>query len=270
MINGCEAWNLDSATMASINGINARCLSRITGKSAHEEASARTRTYDLVRAIRVRRLKWLGHILRMTGERLVKMAVRRQWQLGIEGNIFMDVPAGLTYTEVVALAQDRKAWKELTMNVEGSWVDTYFTSLSTVTVPPSQHTLALSPRLARAHNTHIRIRTHIHTHAPHTDSMQTHVKRSSLSVMCALTHACTAPLCGACVCMCVRMRICVLCASLRHYTQHMNGTHTQHHTTYGWHPHPPNITQPQHTNGTHTQSIGLWYPLSDNLTIRNE
>ena len=51
---------------------------------------------------------------------MVKMAVRRQWQLGIEGNIFMDVPAGLTYTETVALAQDRKAWKELTVNVEGS------------------------------------------------------------------------------------------------------------------------------------------------------
>ena len=45
---GCEAWNLDIAMMASLNGINARCLSRITGISAHEAASAHTRTYDLV------------------------------------------------------------------------------------------------------------------------------------------------------------------------------------------------------------------------------
>ena len=37
-----------------------------------------------------------------------------------EGNIFMDVPTGLTHTETVALAQDRKGWKELTVNVEGN------------------------------------------------------------------------------------------------------------------------------------------------------
>ena len=30
---GSEAWNLDAATMVAINGANARCLSRITGRS---------------------------------------------------------------------------------------------------------------------------------------------------------------------------------------------------------------------------------------------
>ena len=28
---GCESWNLDNATMSSLNGINVRCLSHITG-----------------------------------------------------------------------------------------------------------------------------------------------------------------------------------------------------------------------------------------------
>ena len=36
------AWNLTTQTLTRINGANARCLSHITGKSAHEEASART------------------------------------------------------------------------------------------------------------------------------------------------------------------------------------------------------------------------------------
>ena len=54
---GSEAWRLDEETRAKINGANARCLSRFTGKSVHAEASARTRLYDLVSAIRTRRLK---------------------------------------------------------------------------------------------------------------------------------------------------------------------------------------------------------------------
>ena len=48
---GSEAWRLDEKTIAKINGCNARCLSHITHKSAHEEASAKTRTFDLVAAI---------------------------------------------------------------------------------------------------------------------------------------------------------------------------------------------------------------------------
>ena len=106
---------MDSATRAKITGANARCLSHITGKTAHLEASAHTRTYDLVSAIRTRRMRWLGHILRMPNARLVKLATRVQWDLNIEGGMFMDIPAyvGLTFAAVEALAQDRKAWKAM-------------------------------------------------------------------------------------------------------------------------------------------------------------
>ena len=54
---------MDNNTRAVINGVNARCLNRITGRGIHTEASARTRTFDLVGAIRKRKYKWLGHIL---------------------------------------------------------------------------------------------------------------------------------------------------------------------------------------------------------------
>ena len=63
MTYGCEAWNIDEPTRAKLNGANARLLSRFTGKTSHEEASDRKRTYDMVMAIRKRRHQWLGHIL---------------------------------------------------------------------------------------------------------------------------------------------------------------------------------------------------------------
>ena len=77
---GSEAWYLNESTMAAINGANARCVSRITGRSVHEEASPSTRTYDLVADIRERRHKWLGHILRLPGNRLIKTALAVQFE----------------------------------------------------------------------------------------------------------------------------------------------------------------------------------------------
>ena len=54
---GSEAWTLDEKTTTLINGANARCLSRFTGKDCHAEASDRTRSYDLVAAVKSRRFR---------------------------------------------------------------------------------------------------------------------------------------------------------------------------------------------------------------------
>ena len=62
--------------MTAVNGANAKCMSRITHKDIHTEAIEGTRSYDLVWAIIHMRLKWLGHILRMSGDRLVKVAAK--------------------------------------------------------------------------------------------------------------------------------------------------------------------------------------------------
>ena len=114
---GCEAWDLDERTLAKINGANARLLSRFTGKDAHSEASASTRTYDLTHAIRMRRFKWLGHLLRMNDARLVKLATAAQFSRGSKGGLFMDLPACLTYTEIQQLAKNRKIWKQMAGHV---------------------------------------------------------------------------------------------------------------------------------------------------------
>ena len=110
---GCEAWSLDEKTLAMLNGANARCLSWFTGKDSHTEASVRTRTYDLVHAIRVRRFRWLGHILRLDEDRLVQLAVEQQFKLALPGNMFYDVPHHLTYRQIKNAASDRVLWKRL-------------------------------------------------------------------------------------------------------------------------------------------------------------
>ena len=128
---GSEAWHLDEKTAATLNGANARCLSRITGKSIHEEASTRTRTYDLVGSIRKRRLKWLGHILRGENKRLIKLAVRVQKENPREGDIFSDTPHHLNFDEIEAIAQDRKRWRSLQA---GTGLDTTTTTIKSTTI----------------------------------------------------------------------------------------------------------------------------------------
>ena len=76
------------------------------------EASARTRTYDLVRDVRKRRYVWLGHILRMKGLRLLKVAAKVQFDLKSEGNLFMDTPQHLTFNQIQHRAQYRQRWKQ--------------------------------------------------------------------------------------------------------------------------------------------------------------
>ena len=108
---GSEAWLLNKRTLAMINGCNARCLSHITGLTAHEEASAGTRTLDLPGIIRQRRYRWLGHIRRMPDNRLLKEAVKVQYYTGQEGNLFMDAPK-LTFDQLVERAKVRQLWRK--------------------------------------------------------------------------------------------------------------------------------------------------------------
>ena len=45
---GSEAWKLDAPTIRKLNGVNSRILHHITGKTIREEASADTRSFDIV------------------------------------------------------------------------------------------------------------------------------------------------------------------------------------------------------------------------------
>ena len=108
---GSEAWRLDAAVMRKINGANAQMMSAITGRSVHQEASAKWRKFDLVKWIRARRLQWLGHILRLGPERKIKQAVFEMYKDPQDGDLLMDAPKTNSWRELGKYAADRDYWK---------------------------------------------------------------------------------------------------------------------------------------------------------------
>ena len=73
MTHGSEAWTVTPREQATLNGFNSRQLHRITGRSYREEAT--NPSYDLMTAVRTWRHHWLGHIMRMPADRLVRRVV---------------------------------------------------------------------------------------------------------------------------------------------------------------------------------------------------
>ena len=66
-----EVWGPTTNLWTALNGTNEYMVSVITGNTIREE-STDGKLFNLVKWIRVRRLQWIGHTLRMTQERKVK------------------------------------------------------------------------------------------------------------------------------------------------------------------------------------------------------
>ena len=49
----------------------------------------------------------------MDDSRLVKVAVRVQWEMGMKGNLFSDAPSQMGFDELCVLAGEREEWREL-------------------------------------------------------------------------------------------------------------------------------------------------------------
>ena len=86
----------------------------MTGRSYREEAVEPS--VNLVALVRARRLRWLGHVLRAEERYLLKKVVVGYVKDKAEGgypsrSILMDSPHHRTAEELLALAQDRAAWK---------------------------------------------------------------------------------------------------------------------------------------------------------------
>ena len=94
LTHASEAWTLTEPVMRSVNGFNSRCLHIITGQDYGVTATAQE--YDLLRAIRQRRLRYLYHILRMPESRVVRRALVALAKGGTvyhNGSLFMDCQA---------------------------------------------------------------------------------------------------------------------------------------------------------------------------------
>ena len=59
----CESRNLTEEVMCKLNGCNSQMLSRITGNDVRTESRSATSIFDIVKHIRVYRLRWLDQII---------------------------------------------------------------------------------------------------------------------------------------------------------------------------------------------------------------
>ena len=92
-------------------------LARITGHSVRDEARSTTASFDLVKTIRIRRLRWLGQILRGDQTRLLFNTVVYQFQNYSAGNLFMDAPPHDNLDKLIVLASDKTYWKSLESSI---------------------------------------------------------------------------------------------------------------------------------------------------------
>ena len=123
-------------------------VSKITGKSPHEEAKPQTHTFDLMKSIRARRLQWLGHILRMAPnpdgkERLVKSAVRFMFQNPKKGDILMDAPTVASWRELCTWADDKDKWRTRVRKLRAPAIGVT-TSIGHHIVPSSEFSFTVS------------------------------------------------------------------------------------------------------------------------------
>ena len=122
LTHGSEAWMLTPRALAMRNGFNSRQLHGTTGRSYREEAI--TPSYDLLKAVRTRRHQWLGHILRMPSDRLVRRAVLALGQQTgppyQPGSLLMDPP--LPLSELIMRTADRRGWARYSRSLRGNQI----------------------------------------------------------------------------------------------------------------------------------------------------
>ena len=118
MTHACESWDLSASVCRKINGFNSRCLHIITGKDYRETAT--NPVFNLLLSVRKRRLRYLGHVLRMSNDRLVKKTLLAYTHGGEhvpEGSLLMDCD-NLSLPELELAAQDRKKWRRMIDNLQ--------------------------------------------------------------------------------------------------------------------------------------------------------
>ena len=114
---GCETWSLTKQVLGLINGANSRMLARFTGKSIPAEARPATCSLNLIRKIRQRRLRWVGHILRQGPGHIIYSALAAQSRNNTEGNLLMDAPPHNNLDDLTPMAMDRASWGSMVSHI---------------------------------------------------------------------------------------------------------------------------------------------------------
>ena len=134
LTHAMEAWKLTEEVARRLRGWNGRNLALIvTGKCEAETIRAQTRhpVRDMVAMLRVRRLRWVGHILRMDDSRRLKKILLRYRTIyphGYpEGSILMDAPKHDSIGDLVQMAGTHgpgghKEWDERVLALKAALI----------------------------------------------------------------------------------------------------------------------------------------------------
>ena len=81
LLYGSECWRVNQKDMGRVEAFHNTCLRRIwniywPNKVSNEALYERTGTNSVISEIKQRRLRWLGHVLRMEQQRIPKIALR--------------------------------------------------------------------------------------------------------------------------------------------------------------------------------------------------
>ena len=109
--HSCEAWSLTKAVSRILNGFNSRCLHIITGEEYR--VTAVSPAYNLLLSVRQRRLRYLGHLLRLPHDSVVRrtlVAMAGGGNRYPEGSLFVDCQ-GSELKDLETLAVNRTAWR---------------------------------------------------------------------------------------------------------------------------------------------------------------
>ena len=117
---GNVAWKLTDKTCQFLNGWNARCLARITGRSEEEEARQPQEGCNLVNFVRQQRFQWVGHTLRRHESFPARRMLMKQQKPYEKGSVLMDAPRHDNMDELAELAQDRKSWRATKLAIGSS------------------------------------------------------------------------------------------------------------------------------------------------------
>ena len=107
----CTAWALTRQVTRMINGFNSRRRHATTRKDYR--VTATTPVYDLVFAVRKRRMDYFGHVLRLPPDRIVRRSFFALVKGGthyLDGSLFSDCE--LEYLqELIDTEMNRSAWR---------------------------------------------------------------------------------------------------------------------------------------------------------------
>jgi len=90
------------------------CLVTIAGGEYRTEGNAYTSSFDFVADIRLKRLQYLGQILRLPQDRRLRKSVKALHAGDVlpAGSILVDAPTTTDFQELTALAEDVSGWRQ--------------------------------------------------------------------------------------------------------------------------------------------------------------